>query len=110
MVAIALAAYDYSLRNNSCICAEFATRPIYLHHILMRLPPPFSWLWSGWMAFSHLLGKVMSFIILTVFWLIGIGIYGIIAKLIKVAKPKKNLQTYWIPSQPQTAEDMQRQF
>lgn len=48
----------------------------------MYLPPPFSWLYDAWMAFSKLLGMVMSKIILTVLWIVGFGIYGIIHKIV----------------------------
>ncbi|MBI3331830.1 hypothetical protein HYZ99_02610, partial [Candidatus Peregrinibacteria bacterium] len=61
----------------------------------MNLPPPFSWLWSAWMAFSHALGMVMSKIILTILWVVGFGLYGIVLKVIGLFQKKPtNPHTY----------------
>ena len=61
----------------------------------MELPPPFSWLWSAWMAFSKVLGMIMSKIILTVLWIVGFGVYAIIAKVIGLFGSKMKPATYW---------------
>lgn len=74
----------------------------------MKLPPPLHWLYQAWMAFSKVLGKVMSFIILTVLWIVGFGIYGIIAKLIRFFSKKEISVTYWINAE--TPSDMHRPF
>jgi len=49
---------------------------------------------SMWMKFSHALGAVMSKIILTVLWLVGIGFYAIFWKLGHLRTKKK--ETYWV--------------
>ena len=76
----------------------------------MNLPPPLNWLYKGWMAFSHALGMVMSKIILTILWLVGFGIYGIILKIYKLFTSKNETKdSYWIDvSQEQS--DLHRQF
>jgi hypothetical protein len=62
------------------------------------------------MAFSKVLGRIMSAIILTVLWIIGFGIYGIIAKLIRVRQSKTVPDTYWLPLEPLPADHWERQF
>lgn len=61
----------------------------------MRLPPPLSWLYAGWMAFSHILGMVMSKIILTLLWIVGFGLYAIVMKAIHLIKGEPPKITYW---------------
>ena len=77
-------------------------------HLLMKLPPPLNWLWSGWMAFSHALGKVMSWIILTMLWIVGFGIYAIIGKIMMLFKRSPVKNSYWIDVPDQG--DLRRQF
>ncbi|MFA7682304.1 MAG: hypothetical protein WCX61_04730 [Candidatus Peribacteraceae bacterium] len=75
----------------------------------MQLPPPLSWIWKGWMAFSHALGMVMSKVILTVLWLLVFSIYGIAVKIIAIKKLwQKPAKTYWID--PPEDAGMQYQF
>ncbi len=76
----------------------------------MRLPPPLSYLYSAWMAFSKVLGKVMSFLILTVLWVVGFGIYAIIIKLGILFAAKKSSSTYWVDLPPPEPGNMRRQF
>lgn len=61
----------------------------------MTLPPPFSWLYKGWMVFSHLLGMIMSKIILTLLWIVGFGLYAIVLKAINLVKKEPPKITYW---------------
>lgn len=61
----------------------------------MHLPPPLSWLYAGWMAFSHILGMVMSKIILTILWIVGFGLYAIVIKAIRLVKGEPSKVTYW---------------
>jgi len=77
----------------------------------VKLPPPFNWLWKGWNAFSHVLGFVMSKIILTIVWIVGFGIYAIIIKLFLIRKlMKKKPETYWIDIKQDPIENMKYQF
>ncbi|MBI1934245.1 hypothetical protein HYS30_01130 [Candidatus Peregrinibacteria bacterium] len=61
----------------------------------MNLPPPLSWLCAGWMTFSHVLGMIMSKIILTLLWIVGFGLYGIVLKIVKLVKREAPPETYW---------------
>ncbi|MDP7477042.1 MAG: hypothetical protein QF442_01180, partial [Candidatus Peribacteraceae bacterium] len=45
-----------------------------------KLPPPISWIYALWKKFSHVLGIIMTFIILTVLWIVGFGVYAIVMK------------------------------
>ena len=76
----------------------------------MRLPPPLNYLYRLWMAFSKVLGKVMSFLILTVLWVIGFGIYAIIVKIGMLFAAKKPADTYWVDLPPPEPGNMRRQF
>lgn len=76
-----------------------------------QLVPPFSWFYKAWMKFSHILGRIMSWILLTILWIVGFGIYGIVMKLVKLFKPKPHrVATYWIESEPHSVQQMSRQF
>jgi len=75
----------------------------------MKLPPPLSWVWKGWMAFSNVLGMVMSKVILTILWLLFFSIYGIIVKIFGIRKIwQKPPKTYWLD--PSEDAGMQYQF
>lgn len=76
-----------------------------------RLPPPLKWLYALWKKFSEVLGTIMSFLILTVLWIVGFGVYAIILQVMTfpkrfAAKPA----TYWIDAEPTTVESMKHQF
>ena len=75
----------------------------------MKLPTPLSWIWKGWMAFSHALGMVMSKVILTILWIIAFSVYGIILKVLSIRQLwQKPPQTYWVD--PPKEAGMQYQF
>jgi hypothetical protein len=77
----------------------------------MKVPAPLLWLWKGWMAFSHALGKVMSAILLTVFWLTVVALYAIILKIIRIPKLFATAPaTYWVDSEPRIENDMRYPF
>jgi hypothetical protein len=76
----------------------------------MRLPPPLSWLWQGWKAVSQVIGRVMSFIILTVLWVIGFGAYGIVLKVIGLFKKEEPKRTYWVDLEPMAEDSLVHQF
>ena len=49
------------------------------------------------MAFSHILGMIMSTIILTILWIVGFGIYAVILKIVTLpARFRKSPDSYWI--------------
>lgn len=76
----------------------------------MNLPPPLSWLWSSWKKFSHVLGLVMSTIILTVLWMVGIGIYAIAMKAGRLFQSGKEPATWWVAVPEQSPQGLERQF
>jgi len=77
----------------------------------MTLPLPFRWLWTGWKMFGTAVGKVMSKIILTVLWIVGFGMYGILLKIIRLFVKKAHAPgTYWIDVPPAQPGDLHRQF
>jgi len=76
----------------------------------MKLPPPLNYLWKGWMAFSNVLGMIMSKVILTVMWLAVFSIYGVILKIVMLFKPKKKSDTYWVNPPKKIENDLRHQF
>jgi hypothetical protein len=76
----------------------------------MKVPPPFSWLWDGWMMFSKALGFVMSKIMLTIFWLIFFGIYALIIRLIGLFSHKPKTDSYWLDTPTDYENSMKYQF
>ncbi|MBT3293284.1 hypothetical protein HN512_02880 [Candidatus Peregrinibacteria bacterium] len=59
-----------------------------------NLPPPFNVQHKAWMKFSHILGIIMSKIILSILWIVGFGLYAIIWRLCHLKKKKKD--SYWV--------------
>ncbi len=77
----------------------------------MNAPKPLKLLWKGWMAFSHVLGLIMSTIILTVLWIVGFGIYAIILRIVRIPKIfQKPAQSFWIDVSPDPKEHMRYPF
>ena len=75
----------------------------------MKIPPPFNWFYDAWMEFSRVLGLGMSKVVLTVLWIVGFGIYGIILKIVNLFIRKAEAPgTHWIAVQEQS--DLHRQF
>ncbi len=76
-----------------------------------RLPPPLKWIYAAWKKFAELLGIVMSFIILTILWIVGFGTYAVILKIITVPRRfKAEPDSYWIEAHSSTVESMKHQF
>lgn len=72
---------------------------------------PVNWIYAAWKKFAHGLGIVMSFLILTILWIVGFGIYAIVMKVITFPKRfKQEPDSYWIDCEPTTIESMKRQF
>jgi hypothetical protein len=76
----------------------------------MRLPPPLSWLWEGWKMFSHAFGRVMSFIILTILWIVGFGTYGIVMKVMRLFRSEVATDSYWVDLEPMKEDSLVHQF
>ncbi len=62
------------------------------------------------MAGSHMLGMVMSRIILTLLWMTAFSIYGIAMKIGKLFAKKTPPTTEWVPAQEDFANSMKYQF
>jgi cell division protein FtsN len=75
----------------------------------MRLPTILQRLYKLWMAFSHVLGRIMSSILLTVLWVIVIGLYAIVLKTMRLFSKKPEADTYWIDVSKDST-DMRYQF
>ncbi len=61
------------------------------------------------MSFSHILGRIMSTILLTVIWIVVFGIYAIALKIVRFCTKKPHSSTYWIDVSSDST-DMQYQF
>ncbi|MCF7844971.1 MAG: hypothetical protein K9M03_04050 [Kiritimatiellales bacterium] len=85
----------------------------------MQCPKLLRPLYRAWCTFSTILGRVMSFIILTILWLTLFGIYAIIIKTISAIKKFPSLfgggarggyNTYWVDPLSEVPNGMQDQF
>ena len=61
------------------------------------------------MLFAETLGRIMSWIILTILWIVGFGIYGIIMKVVMLFK-RKQVDTYWVDPPKDFENSMKYQF
>ncbi len=75
----------------------------------MKIPAPLQKLYALWMRFSHILGRIMSTILLTILWIVVFGLYAIVLKIIRLFSKGSNPDTYWIDVSHETT-DMQYQF
>lgn len=63
------------------------------------------------MAFSRILGLIMSTIILTILWIIGFGFYAIVLKLIGIpSRFRKAPETFWLSCKSDPIEHIQYPF
>jgi hypothetical protein len=76
----------------------------------MTIPKPLRILYDAWMKFAHVLGRIMSFILLTILWIVGFGLYAIPMKIISIFKRQPNRDTYWVDVPPKIENDMKHQF
>ena len=53
---------------------------------------------------------VMSKIILTLLWLVGFGIYGIVFKMINLLRREKQKESYWKDTEKDFDSSMKYQF
>lgn len=75
----------------------------------MQAPAPLKTFYAAWMRFSHILGRIMSTILLTILWVIVFGLYAIVLKIMKLFSKKPSSDTYWIDVSKDST-DMQYQF
>ncbi len=93
------------------ILAIFVIIILICDHYESKLPHPINFLYTCWKKFSHLLGIIMSFLILTILWIIGFGTYGIIMNIMTLrARCKPKPDSYWIDVEPSTTESLKHQF
>jgi len=77
----------------------------------MKIPEPLLPLYNAWMKFSHVLGLIMSTIILTILWIVGFGLYAIVLRIIHIPRLfKKHPDSYWITTKPTPLEEMRYPF
>lgn len=66
-------------------------------------------LYRAWMAFSHVLGRIMSTILLTILWVFVFGLYAVTLKIMHLCSKKPSKDTYWIDVGTDST-DMRYQF
>jgi len=76
----------------------------------MHCPKYLQPFWRAWLAFSHALGRVMSFVIHTVLWLVFFSVYGIMLKVLYLFQSKKEPKTYWVDPLPDVPDGIGVQF
>lgn len=76
----------------------------------MRMPSFLRRAYDLWMKFSHVLGLIVSSILLSVFWALVIGLYGVCIRIATLFHPRESKDTYWVDSEPSTLETLPRQF
>lgn len=84
----------------------FAVAILLLDKFHKKLPPPFPQIHAAWMKFSHTLGAIMSWLILSILWIIAFGPYAIAFKFTQ--KKPKEMNSYWIDADPN--QDLRHQF
>lgn len=76
----------------------------------MKIPGFLRPLYDAWMAFSKVLGKVMSAILLTVVWVVLFGAYAIVMKIAALFRKKADGPSTWIDCTAEDAATMKRPF
>ncbi len=61
------------------------------------------------MRFSHILGRIMSTILLTIIWIVVFGAYAIVLKIVRLFSTTTATQGYWIDVSKENT-DMKYQF
>ena len=61
----------------------------------MKLTTPLRQLWSSWLAVSHVIGIVMSGIVLTILWILVFGAYAIVLKIPSLFAKKTKTESFW---------------
>ena len=78
----------------------------------MNIPTPLRALYNAWMKFSHVLGVIMSTILLTVLWIVGFGLYAIVLRVMNMffLLKKQKQDTYWKDALPTEKEMLRYPF
>lgn len=83
----------------------------WLDRHMKRLPLPLQLPWIGWKWFSYGLGRMMSWIILTLLWLVGFGAYGMVLHIVRFLRlePERRASA-WLEVAPNAPDTYRRQF
>jgi hypothetical protein len=76
----------------------------------MRLPTPLRQLSAGWMTGSEAMGRIMSWILLTVLWVVLFGVYAVCLKIAALLRKKETPTTYWHPLVQEGPDAMKNPF
>lgn len=65
-----------------------------------------------WLQFAEILNKIMSTLIFTVIYIVGIGLYAIAFRLKQITKITEKKEAFWLAKEqkPWTLEMARRQF
>lgn len=63
-----------------------------------------------WKRFAEALGRVMSWIILSILWIVGFGIYAIVLKTMNTFKSQQKPISYWVDPPQDFPNSMKYQF
>jgi hypothetical protein len=77
---------------------------------MVTLPTPLRQLWNGWKRVSRAIGIALSFVVLTIVWLVAFGLYALILRVIRLFKKKGNPASYWRDTVPESAENLLHPF
>lgn len=77
---------------------------------MISLPSPLRWLWEGWKRVSRAIGIAMSFIVLTVLWIVAFGLYALVMKCGKLFRRTPLPATYWRDVDPDYPESLSHGF
>lgn len=76
----------------------------------MSLPPWLRRVKDAWMKVSHLIGLVMSRILLTVLWLTVFSFYALVLRIAMLFKGRQEEAPRWIPVPPAEPDALRHQF
>src|SRR3989344_1744186 len=111
VVAVAAIAAHHRARTHPRLRTGITAGTVHLYCLLMHLPAPLRLLYSTWRKFSHVLGMVMSTIILTILWIVGFGLYAVILKIVHLPLRRQvEPDSFWIDVKPDPAENMRYPF
>ena len=108
------------------VCANVDTRSVHLYAYigrgdvsrlerphytgLVQLPRPLQRAKDLWMAMSHAMGRVVSWILLSILWALVFGVYALIMKSARLFRRSGAPDSYWKPCPPEFPESMRHQF
>ncbi len=75
----------------------------------MKIPKALRPLYDGWMTVSHMIGLVMSSIILSILWVLVFGAYAVVIKTVSLFGAKRKAASYWADVSEEVP-DYQHQF